>query len=55
LRGLKAAAGGDTSRIRNLVVTDGGAPDATLRAEFHHIFDGRPNKASIVSGALSNR
>ena len=52
---LKKKNAGDVSRIRNMVVTDGGGPNAKQRAQVQtDVFGAAPNKMAAVSNALSN-
>jgi len=45
---------GDGSRIRSLVISDGGAPNATQRGQLDDAFDNKPHKLVVVTIALSN-
>jgi len=42
------------SGIRSLVVTDGGAPNATQRGELSDLFDRKPFKLAVVTISLTN-
>lgn len=50
---LKKKNAGDLSRIRNFVVTDGGAPDVKQRALMSEAF-GAASKVAVITNALSN-
>ena len=50
---LKKRNGGDLSRIRNFVVTDGGAPNVKQRALMSDAFGGA-GKVAVITNALSN-
>lgn len=52
---LKRKAGGDVSKIRNIVITDGGAPNAKQRAQMQaEVFGTEGNKVSVISNSLNN-
>lgn len=52
---LKSNSHGDISRIRSLVISDGGAPSSTQRSRlFRDIFDQRASKLSLVTPVLVN-
>jgi hypothetical protein len=52
---LKKKAGGDVSRIRNFVVTDGGAPNAKQRALLQtEAFGGESSKIACISNAFNS-
>jgi hypothetical protein len=52
---IKRKRGGDISHIRNLVVSDGGAPNAQQRVRMHNeAFDGNPNKIAVLTNSLTN-
>ena len=52
---LKSNSQGDISRIRSLVISDGGAPNSTQRSRlFGDIFEHRACKLSVVTPVLSN-
>ncbi len=50
---LKKKNAGDLSRIRNFVVTDGGAPNVKQRAMMSEAF-GAASKVAVITNALSN-
>ncbi len=46
---------GDLARFRSLVVSDGGAPNASQRKElFETVFDRRPHKLAVITDSLTN-
>jgi hypothetical protein len=51
---LKKKHAGDPSRIRNLVVTDGGAPNAKQRASLNELGFGSSSKIVVITNALTN-
>jgi hypothetical protein len=54
VRALVARNNGDASRIRTLVVTDGGAPNARQRNEMDAAVRKQPSKTAVVTNALGN-
>jgi len=52
---LKKKSAGDVSRIRNIVVSDGGGPNAKQRAQMQtEVYLGEPSKVAAITNALSN-
>jgi hypothetical protein len=52
---IKKKAAGDVSRIRNFVVTDGGAPNAKQRAQLQsEAFGNESSKIAVISNALNS-
>jgi hypothetical protein len=55
LADLKTRRGGSLAKARSLVLTDGGAPNATQRSQFHQgLLGGEPHRTSLVTVSLSN-
>ncbi len=52
---LKKKNTGDVSKMRNIVITDGGGPNAKQRTQVQtEIYGGEPNKVAAISNSLSN-
>jgi hypothetical protein len=46
--------GGDITKCRTFVITDGGAPNAKQRQQLADAFGGSPTKFAVISHSLSN-
>lgn len=46
--------GGSPERIRNLVITDGGAPTAKQRGQFSEVFGGQAVRVAVITTVLTN-
>jgi hypothetical protein len=44
----------DIGKMRNLVITDGGAPNATQRKKMTELFRGRATKLGVITNSLEN-
>lgn len=44
----------DIGKLRNLVITDGGAPNATQRKKMTELFRGRATKLGVLTDSLEN-
>ena len=53
LSALKQRSGGDASRLRTVILSDGGAPNARQRSKFSGLFTG-PTKSSLITVSLTN-
>jgi hypothetical protein len=51
---LKTERGGDVSRVRSLVVSDGAVPNRRQRKSLHEFFGDQPQRISVITVALSN-